>query len=62
MSRARREDQKIGDRKRIQMLLAVMLTTAAGNQGTSRKLYEIKGNAEEKGDKNSNGASTSERS
>ena len=32
--------------KRDSEVLAVLLTTIAGNHGTSRKLYEIQGDAE----------------
>jgi len=38
LSRARRGDQRVGDPKRMQMLLPVMLTTTAGIQGSSRKI------------------------
>jgi len=38
LSRARRRDQRVRELKRIEMILAVMLATTAGNQGTSRKI------------------------
>jgi len=37
LSKARGGDQRVGDQKRIQLLLTVMLATTAENQGISRK-------------------------
>jgi len=48
--------------KRDPELLAVSLATFARKQGISRKLYEIQGDAEEEGGKDSDGASTSVKS
>jgi len=41
LSRARGEDQRVGDSKGIQRFLAVFLATFVRNQGILRKIYEI---------------------
>ena len=47
MSRARGEDQRVGDPVGVQRLLAVSLATFARNKANQEKLYEIKGDVEE---------------
>ena len=61
MSRARGEDQIVGDPKGIQRLLEVSLATFVRNQGTSRKII-LNEMLKRKGDKDSEGASTSGKS
>ena len=57
------EDQRAGDPKGIQRLLAVSLTTFVRNQGTSRKKYiKYKEMLKRKDNKNSDGAGTSGKS
>jgi len=62
LSRGRGEDQKVGDPKGIQRLLTVSFATFARNQGTSKKLYKLKGDLKRKSDKKSDRASTSGKS
>jgi len=38
LSKAKEEDQRVGDLKEIQRFLAVSLTTLVRNQGISRKI------------------------
>ena len=59
MLRARGGDQRVGDPKGIQRLLAVSLATFARNQGTLRKNYmKYKEMQKRKGDKDSDRASS----